>query len=269
MMSEDVDIDRFLDRHRDRFRRLISAIVAEEEGEDPFRVPLDRYLALPEDERVTLVRRATAIVWERVQRELACRGAAWLVLVGDEVVAASDDAAAVPEFADLLELGKARALVPYLFTADLIEELEPVSAWAPLRRTDRYPTLPLAVHSGAAGPTSIVADLDTGAHTTVIDLDLAHESPVFWMSGRHLGRPFLWIPARIDIELRTTNNDRLRRTLAVWKVRDWPQSPFVRINPQRRVLAGRDLLRAFGLTLVLRAAEGQTEIAEGEPHTPG
>jgi hypothetical protein len=87
--SEDIDIDKLLDRHRDRFRRLIRAIVAEEEGEDPFRTPLERYLALGEEERFEMVRRATAMAWERVEHELAARAAAWLVLVGEEVVLAS------------------------------------------------------------------------------------------------------------------------------------------------------------------------------------
>jgi hypothetical protein len=37
----------------------------------------------------------------------------------------------------------------------------------------------------------------------------------------------------------------------------------VRINPKRTALVGRDLLRAFSLTLVLRSREAETEIATG------
>jgi hypothetical protein len=258
MTSPNMDVDSLLDRHRDRFRRLIRAIVAEEEGEDPFRVPSSRYLELRDDERFALVRRATAIAWDRVERELSSRGAAWVVLVGDEVVAESADPTSVPTPDEVLEMGKAKGRVAYLFTAELLEELEPVSTWTPLRGTDRYPTIPLRLL--VADPLVVVADLDTGAHVTLLDWELTGASTRLWLSGRHLGRPFYWSPARVEIELRTTSETMLRRSVAVWQVRDWSGSPFVRINPSRRMLVGRDLLRAFGLRLVLRASEGETEV---------
>lgn len=261
MTSPDIDVDSLLDRHRDRFRRLIRAIVAEEVGEDPFRITCERYLELTDEGRFDLVRRATAIAWDRVEHELAARGAAWLVLVGDDIVAESHDPGSVPPPDVVLEMGRARGRVAYLFTADLVEELEPVSSWTELHGADRYPTLPVALADGASEPIGIVADLDTGAHVTLIDHDVVRAQTSLWASGRHLGRPFFWSPARVELGLRTTSGSTISRSLAVWQVRDWPKSPFVRINPKRRMLVGRDLLRAFGLTLVLRAPEGETEIA--------
>jgi hypothetical protein len=52
--------------------------------------------------------------------------------------------------------------------------------------------------------------------------------------------------------------------MAVRLVRDWKASPFVRINPQRTALVGRDLLRAFSLSLVLRSSEAETEVSTAE-----
>jgi hypothetical protein len=118
-----VDIDALLDRHRDRFRKLVQAILTEEAGEDPFSFPLSRFKALSDDEKAELVQRADRIAHERIDRELEARGASWLVLVGGEVVLASRDPQAIPTVEEVLRLGEARDLVPYLFEAPLIEEL--------------------------------------------------------------------------------------------------------------------------------------------------
>ena len=59
------DIDALLDRHRERFRRVLEEIAAEEAGEDPFEFPLDRFQALSEDEKATLVERASILARAR------------------------------------------------------------------------------------------------------------------------------------------------------------------------------------------------------------
>lgn len=61
-----------------------------------------------------------------------------------------------------------------------------------------------------------------------------------------------------------SKGENVRRPMAVRLVRDWKASPFVRINPQRTALVGRDLLRAFSLSLVLRSSEAETEISTAE-----
>jgi hypothetical protein len=131
---EIADVDALLDRHRERFRRLLQVIAAEEAGQDPFRFPLERFRPLSDEEKATLIRRAAVIAGDRVERELRERHAAWLVLVGDEVVAASSDPAAIPSPEEVLRMGEGRGLVAYLYEAPLIEELAPsVSAWSLLQ----------------------------------------------------------------------------------------------------------------------------------------
>jgi hypothetical protein len=256
----DVDVDALLDRHRDRFRRLLQVILTEEAGEDPFRFPLTRFRELSDDEKAELVRRADRIARERVDAELAARRAAWLVLVGDEVVLASGDVQAIPSAEDVLRLGEAKGLVAYLFEAPLIEELPgPLSSWTALGGSDRYPTLRMTIEG-----TTIVADLDTGSHGTLIDADLAPVSGGTWFSGKHLGGSYLWSPARVDVEIACSKGENVRKPMAIRRVRDWKESPFVRINPQRAALAGRDLLRAFSLSLVLRSRDEETEVMTAE-----
>jgi hypothetical protein len=117
-----VDVDRLLDRHRDRFRRLVREIIAEELGEDPFRFPLDRYRSLNQEEKAELVERAGIIARDRIERELRERKAAWLIVVGDEVVVSSPDWCAVPSMEEVLSYGAPSGLVAFLFEAAIIEE---------------------------------------------------------------------------------------------------------------------------------------------------
>ena len=123
------DVDALLDRHRDRFRRLLRIIAAEEAGSDPFAFPLERFRSLSDDERASLIRRAAVIAQDRIERELRDRRAAWVVLVGDDVVLASPDPSQIPSPDEVLRLGEPRGLVAYLFEAPLIEG-SPSSRWA-------------------------------------------------------------------------------------------------------------------------------------------
>lgn len=149
------DIDGLLDRHRDRFRRLLEEIAAEEAGEDPFTFPLERFKTLGDDDKADLVERASILARARVERELERRGAAWLIVVGDDVVAASPDPTALPSPRDVLAYGEPSGRVAYLFEAPVVEEvLAWRSSWSALQDPDRYPTLPLVIE----GPTRSPAD---------------------------------------------------------------------------------------------------------------
>lgn len=161
------ELDALLERHRERLRELLREIVAEEQGESPFDVPLDGFLKRSDDERAALVRRASQVARARVERELDQRGATWIVLVGDEVVASSADRLELPTVDEVLALGRPHNRVPYLFEAPLIEEIPSSARWAPVATgivNDRYPTVPIRL-----GQTLLDADLDTGAHGTFAD----------------------------------------------------------------------------------------------------
>ncbi len=252
------DIDRLLDRHRDKFKRLLRSIVAEEEGPDPFSFPLSRYRELSDAERLELIRRAGTIARERVEEELRTRGAAWIVLLGDRVVAESDVVGICPSADEVLALGEQDDLVPFLFEAPVVEEIPERSSWAPLARGDAYPTVPVAIDGEL-----IDADLDTGSHGTFVDARWLPEAPSTWFEGRHLGQVFYWTPGRTRLAVSAAGK-RLERDLPIRFVHEWISSPFVRINAARKALVGRDLLRAFGLRLSLSAPELTTAIESGE-----
>jgi hypothetical protein len=257
------ELDALLDRHRDRLREVFREILEEEHGDDPFRIPLDDFLARPDEERAALVRRAARLARTRVERELEARGASWIVLVGDRVALTSVECPGVPTVDQVLDLGRGPNLVPYLFEAPLIEELAACSLWAQVGTgipNDRYPTLPVRL-----GDRVLVADLDTGAHGTLADAVLRDTTgePDVWFAGRHLGRDFEWSPGLARFEVALADGSVRSTELAMRWVRDWARSPFTRLNARRTVLVGRDALRALGLELVLRAASAETEIIDG------
>jgi hypothetical protein len=260
-----VDVDALLDRHRDRSRKLLEAILSEESGEDPFRYPLDRFRKLNSDEKADLVRRADRIARDRVDHELEASGASWLVLVGDTIVRKAADPLAIPSAEEVLKLGEPKGLVAFLFEAARIEEVPGSSApWAVLDGQDRCPTIPLCIGAGSPLSVNVVGDLDTGSHATLIDADLVPEASITWFSGKHLGHAFYWSPDRIEVEIATASGQRVRKPFPVRVVRDWATSPFVRVNPKRKVLVGRDFLRAFALSVVLRTGDAETDIVAGE-----
>lgn len=257
---EALDIDGILDRHRDRFRALVREIVEEERGDNPFTMSLHAYLQRPAAERAGIVERAGVLARGRAERELARRHAAWIVMVGEDVVLSSNDRAELPTVDEVLALGRGVDRVPFLFEAALIEELSSTAAWSRVEsgiRDDLYPTLAIEL----AGAT-LVADLDTGSHGTFIDDELevladAGES-AHWFVGIHLGTQFSWSPDRVRARVRLADGTDRVALLPVRRVRGWGVSPFVRLNPLRRALVGRDLLRALGLALELRAVAGAT-----------
>jgi hypothetical protein len=208
------------------------------------------------------VERASIIARARVERELERRRAAWLIVVGADVVAASPDATALPPPEEVLRHGEPSGRVAYLFEAPLVEELLAWrSSWSLLQGPDRYPTLPLAIQ-GPPRPRVIVADLDTGSPATFVDAGLVAAPVTTWFTGHHLGSRFMWSPARVDLEITPVDGQPRRGSLAIRRVRGWRVSPFVRINPARTMLVGRDMLRAFGLTIRLAASRAESEVAE-------
>jgi hypothetical protein len=254
---ETADIDRLLDRHRDKLRRVFRSIMAAEEGPDPFSFPLSRFRKLSDAERLELVKRADLIAGDRADEELRRRGAAWLVLVGDEVVAESREIGSCPTPEEVLALGEERDLVAYLFEAPLVEELSSASRWTPLAGADAYPTLPVSLFGEV-----IRADLDTGSHGTFISAaHLPVQSPT-WFPGRHLGQRFYWTPGMARFSL-LAGEAAISHEVPTRFVAEWAASPFVRINPSRQALIGRNFLRAFGLELRLSAPEQLTSVDYG------
>jgi hypothetical protein len=218
---------------------------------------LSKYRQLSPSERLEIVKRAGIIARERVEEELRARSAAWIVLVGDRVVASSSELGSCPSPEDVLAMGEPHDRVAFFYEAPLVEEIPSTSPWAKLDGRDAYPTVPLA-----ANGVVLEADLDTGSHATFLDGGTLAVEAATWFEGRHLGQTFHWAPGRARLVV-SAAGARIERDLPVRFVSEWDASPFVRINAARKALVGRDFLRAFRLRLRLWADELTTSIDAG------
>jgi hypothetical protein len=191
--------------------------------------------------------------------------AEWLLVVDGKIVRygaswneyPSDDALE----ALIQQLGK----VPLLFAADpLIEE----TAWSPTRYPDDfYPTLSVTFQGLAGQGITLVADFDTGSRHTFADADLLQRQGVIhllpttlWAVGWHLNRPFRYTPKSLIVILTAADGTQKTTSQTILCVRNWQQSPFVAINPNRTALVGRSLCLAMQVKITLDFARQVTSV---------
>ncbi len=129
-----------------------------------FDLPFDDYLAMSDEERDDIAFRAYQTLGEWIDAELKKRKAEWILVCGGEVIGASPTLEDYPSREKLMEIGRRRGLVPFVFVkTPLIEE----SGWSALAGDDFYPTICLTV----AAPGTSMAYLPTSGTEFTADFD--------------------------------------------------------------------------------------------------
>jgi hypothetical protein len=97
----------------------------------------------------------------------------------------------------------------------------------------------------------LVADFDTGSRHTFADADLLQRQGVIhllpttlWAVGWHLNRSFRYTPKSLIVILTAADGTQKTSSQTILCVRNWQQSPFVAVNPNRTALIGRSLCLA-------------------------
>jgi hypothetical protein len=231
-------------------------------GENP---TWDEWQRMSEEERQSVMdelEQRNRVWLEWMRRTLQ---AEWLLVVDGKIVRygaswneyPSDDALE----ALIQQLGK----VPLLFAADpLIEE----TAWSPTRYPDDfYPTLSVTFQGLAGQGITLVADFDTGSRHTFADADLLQRQGVIhllpttlWAVGWHLNRPFRYTPKSLIVILTAADGTQKTTSQTILCVRNWQQSPFVAVNPNRTALIGRSLCLATQVKITLDFAQQVTSV---------
>jgi hypothetical protein len=185
----------------------------------------------------------------------------WCVVIGTSVALGSGDLADFPTDTALRELGERFNLIPFAYSGILAPEEVP----GPARRinwnttsyvNDSYPTLQARLNG-----VDIQDDFDTGAYCTFVSSEIVPRDVLnFPQEGEHLGKTYQYFTTSVPIELTDNKQSPIKRELAVIVVENWHESPFVKINPSRRCLFGRDLLRAFPVAIVLNSKSRLTEV---------
>jgi hypothetical protein len=242
-----------------------------EAAADLFELPFDEYLAMSDEERDAVALRAYQILDAWINAELKKRKAEWILVCGGQVIESSSTLRDYPSDEKLMQVGRQRGLVPFVFVkGPLIEE----SSWSAIEENDFYPTinLTLAAHDASAERLStegieITADFDTGSPSFLIDYDqmLAHRviqpGPIKQAHYKsHLGQVYRFHFRPLLVGIHDEAGSIAIRNFTAICIRDWRQSPLCLVNSDREALAGRNLLTEFPLRLELDGARRVTRL---------
>ena len=202
--------------------------------------------------------------WQRhglwITKELTRRGHLWGVVCGEHIVLSSDDLFDFPDEAQLESIGRDQNLIPFAYSLPLPpEQNDGNHLWnATKYPKDFYPCIRLRL-------TDIVSDdFDTGAVQTHVSDELV---PVGLLdavrgaaAGIHLGQSYRSVTKNIKVCLIAEDGTERESNLTVSVVKDWKNSAFVDVNGRRKMLIGRDILRAFNVEISLNSQSRKSTI---------
>jgi hypothetical protein len=242
---------------------------------DLFALPFDDYLAMSREERDAIALRAYQTLGPWIDAELEKRKAEWILVCGGQVVESSPTLRDYPSRERLMQIGRQRGVVPFVFVkAPLIEE----SGWSSLAGDDFYPTIQLTVASPGTSTEHLqisgaefTADFDSGSPNLFVDYDqmiasrIIDDQPVDQAHFRpHLGQVYRYHVLPLQISVRSENGMVMAQEFSALCVRNWRQSPLCLVNSDREALAGRNLLIEFPLRLELDGARRATRVLPPE-----
>lgn len=194
--------------------------------------------------------------------------AAWLVVVNGEVIAWGKSLKDLPLARQNVEVAKRTGKFPFVFVNDDFMTIEEsYSAWALTNEAgDYYPSIPIVLATDL-GRLDGVGDFDTGAARSFADYDFLVSQQVIlpeagddYEISRHLSQLFNYVTKPMQFELYTAFGQIRTLVGKIHCVLNWRHSPFVKINPDRVALIGRDLLLGLKPKVLLDFEQCQTEI---------
>jgi CheY-like chemotaxis protein len=231
-------------------------------NDDPFCVSFRSYLNLDDKASQQIRRRAWAMKKAWFLKQVEEQGWVWAVLCGSEIVKTSLSGDPVPTEEELIAYGDKYDRIPFLFVRPpIVEE----STWASTGRKqlngtdDYYPTISCSVEAIPGNPESLLGDFDTGAIVTCISSEVVPIGVLDPLQdSKHLEEEYEFTMKRIKFMLQDEQNQRASIQLPVYVIQDWRTSPFVKVNPQRQMLAGRDILNNLRLRVILDSVQRKT-----------
>jgi hypothetical protein len=147
--------------------------------------------------------------------------------------------------------------------------IEEGTAWQPtIYPDDAYPTLTV-VFSDGGQRWETIADLDTGAVEVYTNAALLEGNGIvtfplatLWRRGQHLGQTYRYTRIPLQVALKADDGTEKGAIHSVLCVRNWQQSPFVAVNPNRTALVGRSLCLATQVKITLDFAQHVTSVQE-------
>lgn len=210
--------------------------------------------------------------------KLVTKKAEWLLILGGKIEIASPSINELPTKEKIYGLAQSKGFAPFIFIKDpLIEESESkigLIDWSILKNNDYYPTIDIFIGANYLNDNDlidskneVIADFDTGSPIIVLDQKQLKNRNISFdeeieISQVHLGMTYDFFLPEIKIGLRTMSNSVKSKTFRVRSVINWNDSPFCRVNPNRKGLVGRNLLIEMKLHVILKGDAKTTQILQ-------
>lgn len=229
---------------------------------------LEEYRSLEPKEKGVLQMRLKEQNHLWLREQFKRRKAAWLVVVNGSIEAWGESLKDRPLAPQNVEVSQRTGKFPFVFVNDDYMAIEESgSAWSEtIDPQDSYPTLPLTLGSSSQ-VVKIIGDLDTGAFDTFADYEFLRVKNLlqpatgdYYEIARHLGQTYQFVSKLLHVQLSTSSGKAHALDVMINCVPDWHASPFVKINPDRVALVGRDILRALMPRVLLDFEARRTEI---------
>ncbi len=233
---------------------------------------LEQYRKLSFKERAALKRQLQAQNRKWLDEKFSSLKAAWLMVLDGEIIGSGNNLHDYPRTEQIRKLSQQLGKRPFIFVNELLLAIEETrSQWNPtVYGNDFYPTVLVALQNGP-NVLEIVADFDTGAASSFADYELLRSHNIIDSdedeeaeSSEHLGYTFEYVSKPIIVEIKVSSEETLQRELPILCVDSWQDSPFVRINPRRTALIGRDLFLDMQPSILLDFANRRTSIFASE-----
>lgn len=218
----------------------------------------DEFLASPSQD---VILAAHARLFGRLASEqLAERGWSWLAIAGEEIRDGSASMLAFPTLHEKEQMAARFGRVPFVYARPIVsEEAESEEAHPHGNYVEHFPRLRIGI-----GPKEAVADLDTGTNQTVVSEELTQLEPAtLEYEHVHLGKPYVYGINTRHVSFRGLDAGDpvvgpVRMPVAI--VREWATSPWVKVNPKRGALVGRDLFALHTVAVQIESSGDRSKV---------
>lgn len=202
-----------------------------------------------------------------IEIEMRKRGYSWCVVCEYQIVEGSEDLFDFPNEDRLNKIGLENNRIPFAYSDTLlpesvssVENPGPGDPWSGTTIVnDYYPKIRARINN-----VEIVDDFDTGSPQTFVSDKVVKKGVLsFFRSsekGYILGSSFDFSTIKVKLALLDSSGVEQIREIPVAVVEGWDGSAFKERNADRRILYGRDLLRAFEVEVCLDSQKRVTRV---------
>jgi hypothetical protein len=239
-------------------------------SEDSFKgenASLQEYLSWSDDQQEQYQSDAENLNAKWIEKNFRELNAMWMIVIEGKIIGHGPLLRTFPHDEEFDALCKKYGKYPFVFHSPRLFYIEENVAWHPTKSSnDSYPALRIKLKEGV-DEAELEADFDTGALDTYVDSDLLMQQGAITIrkedpkkKSSHLGQPFSYLTKFIWIELQDKNGQRRQINTIAILVKNWNNSPFIAINPNRTALVGRDTMLQLKPKISLDFAARQTEV---------